>query len=306
MFDWDVVIIGGGPAGLTAGLYLARANYRTVIIEKDSLGGVPRNVDMIENYPGFPDGVSGALLVSAMAAQAAKYGVKSEIGEATRIVCFPDCRLVGCSDVLGYTTAVVILAGGSKPRKLGVPGEETLWGKGVFDCALCEGSQYAGKTVVVCGGGEAAISEALYMAKISSKVIVVHRRNELRAGGVLQARAMKEPKIQFIWDSVVEAINGKEKVDSITIRNIKNNIVNTIQTGGVLVQIGHDPNTGFLNGVVPLDEQGQIITGKNMETEAPYILAAGDIRSGSPRQIAAAVGDGVTAAITAQKLLQRI
>jgi thioredoxin reductase (NADPH) len=303
VFDWDVAIIGGGPAGLTAGLYLARANRRTVVIEKESLGGSPKNVEWIENYPGFPEGVSGAELVSAMAAQATKYGLKTEPGEVTSIELFSSCRWVGCVD-RGYTAAVVIVAGGARPKKLGVPGEDALRGKGVFDCAMCDGGQYAGRVVTVCGGGDGALTEALYMAKIASRVLVVHRRDQLRATSILQERAMAEPKIEFVWSSVVEAIEGHGQVESVRVRRINTNETRDIGTDGVLVHVGLEPNTGYLSGMLPLDDQGQIIVDGRMQTEVPYVLAAGDIRSGSPRQIAAAVGDGAIAGITAQRLLE--
>jgi thioredoxin reductase (NADPH) len=305
VFDWDVVIVGGGPAGLTAGLYLARANRRAVVIEKESLGGSPKNVEWIENYPGFPEGVSGAQLVSAMAAQATKYGLKAEPGEVVNVEPFSSCRWVGCAD-RGYTAAVVIVAGGARPKKLGVPGEEALRGKGVFDCALCDGGQYSGRVVTVCGGGDAALTEALYMAKIASRVLVIHRRDQLRATSILQERAISEPKIQFLWSSVVEAIQGQGQVESVKVRRVDTNELIDIRTDGVLVHVGLDPNTEYLSGILSLDTEGQIVVNSRMETEVPYILAAGDIRSGSPRQIAAAVGDGAIAGITAQRLLQEL
>ena len=299
------MIIGGGPAGLTAGLYLARANRRVVVLEKESLGGYPKNVELIENYPGFPESVPGGHLVSAMAAQATRYGLKSEPGEVTSIELFSSCRWVGCAD-RGYTTAVVIVAGGARPKKLGVPGEDALRGKGVFDCALCDGGQYAGRAVTVCGGGDAALTEALYMAKIASRVIVIHRRDELRATSILQERAKAEPNVQFVWNSVVEAIDGAGRVESVRVRRVDTNEASDIKTDGVLVHVGMEPNTDYLRGVLNLDTQGQIVVNARMETEVPNVLAAGDIRSGSPRQIAAAVGDGATAGITAQRLLQEL
>jgi thioredoxin reductase (NADPH) len=306
MFDWDVVIIGGGPAGLTAGLYLARANYRVILLDLDSFGGYPKNVDLVENYPGFPDGISGSQLAAAMVAQSTKYGLHFERAEVSGIELFSSCRWVGCVNGQGYTTSVVIIAGGSRPKKLGVAGEDTFQGKGVFECALCDGGQYEGQVVAVCGGGEAAISEALYMARLASRVIIIHRRSQLRATKILQDRALAEPKIEFIWDSVVEAIEGKERLQSIRIRNMINNVKSDLCIDGLLVHIGMDPFTSYLNGLVPLDKDGYIKVNNLMESEVSYVLAAGDIRSGSPRQIASAVGDGAIAGITAQRLLQEL
>jgi thioredoxin reductase (NADPH) len=189
---------------------------------------------------------------------------------------------------------------------LGVPGEESLRGKGVFDCAMCDGGQYKGGVVVVCGGGDAALTEALYMAKIASRVIVIHRRDQLKATDLLQARAVAEPGIEFVWNSVVESIEGRCKVESVKVRQVETNDVRDIRTHGVLVHVGLDPNTEYLAGIMPLDFQRQIPVNGRMETGVPFVLAAGDIRGDSPRQIAAAVGDGAIAGITAQRLLDEI
>ncbi len=304
MFDWDVVIVGGGPAGLTAGLYLARAKYRTLLLDKDSFGGYPKNVALIENYPGFPDGIAGAALASAMVAQAARYGLQFKQAEVNGLEFFDSCRWVGCTGGRGYTTAVVILAGGSCMKKLGVPGEDSFQGKGVFECALCDGNQYEGRVVAVCGGGDAAVSEALYIARLASHVFLIHRRSEFRAAQVLQNRVFSEPKIEFIPNSVVTAIEGSVSVERVRVHNTKNNNETSLNVDGVLVHVGVAPNTEYLESIVPLDSDGQVLVNSNMETKIPFILAAGDIRRGSPRQIAAAVGDGVVAGITAQRLLQ--
>jgi thioredoxin reductase (NADPH) len=302
MFDWDVVIIGGGPAGLTAGLYLSRANRRTLLLDKDTAGGYIRNIELIENYPGFADGVSGARLASQMVSQAAKYGLQVENFKATGIEAYPNTRYVTCDRGQGFTTNAIIIAGGSKNKKLGVPGEAELAGKGVFECALCDGSRYADKVVAVCGGGDSGVTEALYMAKIASKVIIIEAMPKLNATAILQNRIADNPKIEVRCASLVEAISGKEKVDSIELSS--NSKRESLKVDGVLVHIGLDPNTSYLEGIVPLDEHGQVIVNGNMETEVPHIYAAGDIRSNSTRQVVAAVGDGAIAAITAQRLLQ--
>ena len=302
MFDWDVIIIGGGPAGLTAGLYLSRANRRTLLLDKDTAGGYIRNIELIENYPGFADGIAGAQLASQMVAQATKYGLQIENAEVTGIELFSGTRYVACANGQGFTTNVIIIAGGSKNKKLGVPGEAELAGKGVFECAFCDGGHYAGKVVTVCGGGDAGVTEALYMAKIASKVILIEAMPQLTAAAILQDRIKANKKIEVRCGTQVEAITGKEKVEAIELKAGRKK--ETLKVDGVLVHIGLDPNTDYLEGIVPLDKQGQVIVNEKMESEVPYIFAAGDIRSGSPRQVVAAVGDGAIAAITAQRLLQ--
>jgi thioredoxin reductase (NADPH) len=304
MFDWDVVIIGGGPAGLTAGLYLGRANRRTLLLDRDAPGGYLRNIALVENYPGFADGVPGAQLAAGMVKQAQHYGLQTETAEATSLEVFSGTRYVGCSRGQGYTTNVVIIAGGSKNKKLGVPGEADLAGKGVFECAFCDGGHFAGKVVAVCGGGDSGVSEALYMAGIASRVIIIEAMPVLTATGILQDRVKADSHIEVRCSARVETIVGKSKVEAIEVLDAAAGRKETLKVDGVLVHIGLVPNTGYLEGVVPLDDHGQVVVNASMETEVPYILAAGDIRSGSPRQVAAAVGDGAIAAITAQRLLQ--
>ena len=303
MFDWDAVIIGGGPAGVTAGLYLCRAGRRALVLEKENFGGYLKNIDRVENYPGFADGVSGPELATAMVAQAERYGLAFEPGEVNNIEVYSGSRWVGCADGKGYTAGVVIIAGGSKPKKLGVPGEANFQGRGVFECALCDGGRFEGKVVAVCGGGDSALTEALYMAKLASRVLVIHRRERFRAAQVLQERAGLEPKIEFIRGSVIEAIEGTSRVESLKVRDVAGHKMATFKVDGLLVQIGQEPDTDYLHGVVRLDDAGQVVVDGEMETDVPYVLAAGNIRSGSPRQIASAVGDGALAGITAIRLL---
>ncbi len=302
MFDWDVIIIGGGPAGLTAGLYLSRANRRTLLLDKETAGGYIRNIEMIENYPGFADGIAGAKLASQMVEQATKYGLEIENAEAIGIELFSGTRYVNCSGGQGFTTNVIIIAGGTKNKKLNVPGEAELAGKGVFECAFCDGGHYTGKVVAVCGGGDAGVTEALYMSKIASKVILIEAMPQLTAAAILQDRIKANKKISVRLGTKVEAITGKNKVEAIELKAGKKK--ETLKVDGVLVHIGTEPNTDYLEGIVPLDKNGQVIVNEKMESKVPYIFAAGDIRSGSPRQVVAAVGDGAIAAITAERLMQ--
>jgi thioredoxin reductase (NADPH) len=304
MTDWDAIIIGGGPAGLTAGLYLCRGNWRTLLLEKASVGGYIMNVETIENYPGFPDGVLGSELGMEMKKQAAKYGLKIERGEVVAVQATPGQKIITCASGNNYTASVVILAGGSVHKKLGVPGEEKFQGNGVIYCAFCDGGQFFDRIIAVCGGGDAGITEALYMTNIASKVIIIEAMSKLTATAILQERAKENQKIEIRCGVKVTAITGDEQLTGIEIAGEKGE-KETLKVDGVLVHVGLDPNTDYLKGTVPLDEQRQVSVNQCMETEIPGILAAGDIRSSSPRQVAAAVGDGAIAATTAQRLLQK-
>jgi len=304
MFDWDAVIIGGGPAGLTAGLYLSRARRRTLLLDKDSFGGYIRNIELIENYPGYSQGIAGAQLASEMVKQAETYGLRTEIAEVTGLELFSDTRWVACSQGQGYTTDIVIIAGGSRPKKLGVPGEEELAGKGVFNCAFCDGGHYADKVVAVCGGGDSGITEALYMAKIASEVIVIEVLPELTATAVLRERALANPKIEIRCGVKVESISGSDNVEAIECLDTAYGKKEIFKVDGILVHVGLDPNTEYLDGVIPLDDYRQIIVDGKMQTEISHVFAVGDIRSNSPRQVVSAVADGAMAAITASGLIQ--
>jgi thioredoxin reductase (NADPH) len=300
--DYEVIIVGGGPAGLTAGLYTSRARLKSLLIEKGLVGGQITNAEHVENYPGFPEGISGIELGELMHQQATRYGLKTLIAEATGLEIQGEQKIVRTTEG-DFTTRAVILAGGSNRQKLGVPGEDKYTGKGVSYCATCDGAFFREQPVAVIGGGDAAITEAIHLARFASKVTVVHRRDQLRATRILQEKAFSEPKINFLWDTVVDKIEGEDLVKRIVLRNVKTGQNSTQKVSGVFVSIGFKPDTDYLKGLLPLDASGHIITNDKMETELSGILAAGDIRHNSARQAITAAGDGATAAIYAQKFL---
>jgi thioredoxin reductase (NADPH) len=306
MPDWDAVIIGGGPAGLTAGLYLCRGNWRTLLIEKETVGGYIMNVEYIENYPGFPEGVVGSQLGMDMKNQALRYGLKTERNEVLALEGATGNKTVSCADGTAYTASAVIIAGGSVPKKLGVPGEAKLHGSGVISCAFCDGGQFNGKLVAVCGGGDAGVTGALYLAKIAAKVILIEAMPSLTGTAVLCDRVKNNPKIEVRCGIKVTAILGESQVEGIEFTEEKGRKKGTLKVDGVLVHVGLDPNTDYLEGVVTLDKQRQVIVNEWMETNVPGIFAAGDIRSKSPGQVSTAVGDGAAAGMSAQKYLQKL
>ena len=299
---YEVIIIGGGPAGLTAGLYAARAGLNTVLIEKGIFGGQITYAEHVENFPGFPEGISGMELGEKMHAQAEKFGLKTIFAEVTGLEIQGALKIVKTTDG-EYAGKTVILAGGAVRRKLGVEGEMRLTGKGVSYCAVCDSAFFKDKTVAVVGGGDTAITEALHLTHFASKVTIIHRRNQLRAAHILQEKAQNEPKINFLWDTIITAVEGTDYVERIKLHNVKTSDSSMMMVDGVFVSVGTNPDTEYLRGILSLDESGYIITNEKMETAIPGILAAGDIRYNSARQAITAAGDGATAAIYAQKYL---
>jgi len=302
--EYEVIIIGGGPAGLTAGLYTSRARLSSLLIERGLVGGQIADAELVENYPGFAQGISGLELGQSMHQQATKYGLNTVIAEATGIELKGEKKVVKTSKG-NFTTKAVIIASGSERRKLGMPGEEKLTGRGVSYCATCDAPFFKEKPVAVVGGGNAAITEALYLVKFASRVIVIHRRDQLRASRILEEKALAEPKMEFLWNSVVEAVEGEDVVKRLSLRQVITGKKSTLDVAGVFIATGLKPSTDYLKGVLPLDEAGYIITNDKMETEIPGIFAAGDIRLNSARQAITAAGDGATAAIFAEKFISR-
>jgi thioredoxin reductase (NADPH) len=299
---YDVIIIGGGPGGLSAGLYASRARLKTLLVEKGAVGGMIINAALVENYPGFPDGVSGIDLTQAMYQQATKFGLEMLSAEVTGLMVDGRDKVVKTSGG-DFSAGAVIVAGGSERHKLSVPGENEYLGKGVSYCATCDAAFFRDKVVAVVGGGNAAITEALELTKFATKIFVIHRRDELRATKVIQEKTFAEKKIEFIWDTVVTAVMGNTFVKKIRVRNLKTGGESEIYVDGVFVSVGSRPATGYLKSVLALDANSAIIVNDKMETSVPGVYAVGDIRSGSIRQTIGAVGDGAVAAVNAGKYL---
>jgi thioredoxin reductase (NADPH) len=300
--EYDVVIIGGGPAGLTAGIYAGRGNLSTLILEKGAPGGQIALTEEVENYPGFAQAISGPELSSRMVAQAERFGAKIVSDEVTGIE-----KREGGFTVKGYEddyrTKVVIIATGANPRRLGVPGEDLFYGRGVSTCATCDGFFYRGKDVIVVGGGDAAVEEGSFLTKFANTVTVIHRRDELRANKVAQERAFANPKMRFIWDSVVEEVLGDDLVRGVKVRNLKTGAVRDLPTDGLFVYVGHEPNTTFLSGAVELNGHGYVAVRDEVFTSQEGIFAAGDVADEIYRQLSTSVGAGTRAAMQAERYL---
>ncbi|UCE66615.1 MAG: thioredoxin-disulfide reductase [Candidatus Zixiibacteriota bacterium] len=302
MQDWDIVIVGGGPGGLCAGLYGARANRKTVCIEKYLPGGEIQNTEFVEDYPGF-EMISGPELARKFENHARKFGL--EVVNDNILEIYSDGRYkIVKGDEDEYRAKAVIVATGGNPRKLGVPGEEELANKGVSYCALCDGAFFKGQEIAVVGGGDVAVEEGTFLTKFGSKVYIIHRRDKLRASKIVQERAFKNKKIEFVWDSVVEKINGSDKVESVTVKNVKTGGLKDISAGAIFPLIGFIPNSNIIRDEIEKDEIGYIITDQHMETSIKGIWAIGDVRKQLCKQITNAVGDGTTAAVAADKYIE--
>ena len=299
----DLVIIGAGPAGLTAGLYAARAMLKVTLFERLSPGGQILTTDWVENYPGFPDGVSGFELVDRMRRQAEKFGLTIENREVARLELAPGRKAL-VTDRGGVEAKAVILASGASPQKLGVEGEALLTGKGVSYCATCDGPFYREQAVAVIGGGDTAVEEAIFLTRFASKVYLVHRRDRLRATKLLQERAMAQKKIEILWDTVTERIVGTDGVKALELRNVKTGEKRELPVDGAFIFVGYKPNNELAKERLQLDAWGFVITNNDMETSVSGVFAAGDIRSKLLRQVSTAVGEGALAAFAAERYIE--
>ncbi len=302
--SYDVLIVGAGPAGLTAGLYCAQAGLRVLCLERLTMGGRIMDIERVENYPGFSGGISGPELGGEMLTQAMNYGMEIQLAEVTAVEKQNGAFELSTSTDRYYGRALII-AGGARPLKLDVPGENEFAGRGVGYCALCEGGQFAGKEIAVVGGGDAGITDALYLSKIAKRVTVVEILPELAAMPLLLERARQIPNIETLCNTRITKISGESSVESISIENNETGEASDLAIQGVLVRIGCEPETNYLKRLVPLDEKGFVSVDDYMATAVPGIFAAGDIRSASPMQISTAVGDGTVAALSAQNYLRR-
>lgn len=303
--DYDLVIIGGGPAGMTAGVYAARARLNVILIEKLVPGGQILVTDWIENYPGFPEGLSGSDLAQKINQQAERFGLKIESGEVTSLDLSEPVKKIVLGDKT-ITCHSVIIATGASPRKLGVPGEEKFYGKGLSTCATCDGPFYKDRIVAAVGGGDTAVQESLFLTKFAKKIYLIHRRDELRATGILRERVLANDKIEILWDTVLTGIDGFFNVEKIGLKNVKTGDKKDLSVDGCFIWVGIKPNTGFIKDAVKTDKGGFIIADAKMETSVPGVFAAGDVRNTPLRQIATSVGDAAIAAFSAEHYISGI
>jgi thioredoxin reductase (NADPH) len=302
--SYDLIIIGGGPAGLAAAIYAGRARLKTLIVEKLVLGGQASNAYLIENYPGFPEGVSGHDLARKMAEQAEKLGTPVLWGKVAALK-KPDQQYEVTVADKTIEAKAIIIAAGSDNEKLNIPGEAEFQGRGVSYCATCDGAFYKNKNIMVVGGGNTAVEEALFLTRFAAKVSIVHRRDELRADKIIAERAKAHPKIYFFWHSVLEEIKGDKFVKEAILKDALTGKKLIVPVDGVFVYIGSQPDTGFVKGLVKLDEHGYIVTDDKMKTSAEGIFAAGDVRQKTLRQIVTAAADGASAAESAREYIEQ-
>ena len=303
--DYDLVIIGGGPAGLTAGLYAARARLNVILIEKIVPGGQVLTTDWIENYPGFPEGISGPDLIQKMTEQVKKFDLNIESNEVISLDLSEPVKKIKLSDRT-ITSHTIIIATGASPKKLGIPGEDIFFGRGLSTCATCDAPFFKDKMVAAVGGGDTAVQESIFLTKFVKKVYLIHRRDQLRATKILQERAFANDKIEFIWDSVLTSIDGLANVEKITVKNVKTGDTKELSVDGCFIWTGILPNTNFLKDEVKVDDYGFIIVDSNMQSSVPGVFAAGDARSTGLRQIVTAAGDAASAVFSAEHYIENL
>jgi len=302
-YDYDAVILGGGPAGLSAGIYMARSNAKTAIIDTSMFGGQPSNYLELENYPGFSI-IGGYDLMEKFEEHADKFGVdKFPMQEIKSVDLISNPKIIETLDGI-FRAKVVIIACGAHPAKLGIKGEEEFLGRGVSYCAVCDGAFYQDKTVAVVGGGNTAVEEGIYLTKFAKKVYIIHRRNELRADKIIQERAFSNEKIEFVLDTTVKEIQGDETVNNLILENVKTKATESLNADGIFPFIGFTPNIKEINGQVVQDEQGFIITDETMKTSVDGVYAVGDVRKTPLRQVITAASDGAIGAVYAGKYLE--
>jgi len=302
---YDIIIVGGGPAGLTAGLYACRGGMDTLLLEQVGAGGEIATAELVENYPGFPEGINGYELAEKMKLQAEKFGLDIRIEKVRKITEEKGKKVVETRKQ-EYRTLSVVIAVGSNPMKLGIPGEEELRGKGVSYCATCDGPFFRDKEIAVVGGGNTAVQEALFLSKFAARVHLIHRRSRLRAAKILQERLFHDEKIKFVKDSIVTRIGGEGKVETVFVKNVKTGLASELSLGGIFIAVGYEPNTGFLKGTVELDEYAYILTDEDMKTSAEGIYACGDVRKKKLRQVVTACGEGAAAAFSARNYVEEL
>lgn len=298
-----VLIIGSGPAGLTAAMYTARSMLNPVVIVGDQLGGQIALSSEVENYPGFDEVVSGAELIDHMVKQASKFGARFEYDHVIEVDLSKGSPFYVKTYNKEYEVDSLIVTAGASPRKLGIPGEDKFWGRGVSTCGTCDGFFYRDRKVVVIGGGDSALEEGIYLTKFANEVNIIHRRDELRAGPVLQKRAFANEKIKFTWDTVAEEVLGDEEVNGVRLKNVKTGDTEEIDTDGFFIFIGHIPNSQLFKDQLEMDEEGYIIGDELMRTNIDGVFVAGEIQDQIYRQVATSVGQGCAAAMSAERWL---
>ena len=299
---YDMIIVGGGPGGYTAALYAARAGLQVILLEKLSAGGQMALTSQIDNYPGFPDGVDGFLLAESMEEQARRFGAETELAEVTSLRLESRIKEVHTSEGI-FLGKTVVIATGANPRFLGIAGEQALVNRGVHYCAACDGMFYRGKTVVVVGGGNTAAADALTLSRIAKKVILIHRRDTLRATKVYHKPLMEAPNVEFYWNSTVSELLHEGRLTGIKLRSVQNGQETTLECDGLFVSIGRAPATSLVQGQLQLDESGYIVADESTRTNLPGVFAVGDVRTKALRQVVTAVADGAMACHAAEEYL---